>query len=411
MLLACALLSAVSLLRADATVGDAPPGGAAYSTRAEMLEAARREKIASPRGEKRLAIERGLLWIEREKVLERLSVGFHGFHPLFGGLSTGSGFALGARYRRTIPPGGGGVHAAASASFKGYQKYEAGLEIDPAPSLPLTLEFAARYRNYPEEDYFGTGPGSRVEDEADYRLEDTRIEGTVSARLPSGLTVRAGGGYRRVRSAAGTASGVASIEERFAPEEAPGFGRTLRQGMIRAALYLDLRDSPGNPRSGAMFALEQRRFEEREAGPFGHRRTSVEVQGYLPFLHRHRVFALRLRGVDTASGTGDRVPFFDLPTLGGHDTIRGFREFRFRDRKALVANLEYRFEAFIGLDAALFLDAGRVAAAWEAIRLKDFETSWGGGFRFNTARSVILRIDIGHGREGTRAFFKFGHVF
>jgi hypothetical protein len=75
-------------------------------------------------------------------------------------------------------------------------------------------------------------------------------------------------------------------------------------------------------------------------------------------------------------------------------------------------NAEYRWEAFAGLDMALFFDAGEVRPDWEQIDLQELKTSYGVGFRFNTFRSVFMRLDIGAGGgEGTQIFFKFGPAF
>ena len=91
--------------------------------------------------------------------------------------------------------------------------------------------------------------------------------------------------------------------------------------------------------------------------------------------------------------------------------MRGYREFRFRDRNFLVMNLEYLWEAFSGLDMVIFGDAGKVAPRRGEIKLKDLESDAGFGFRFNTIKSVFFRIDVGFSQEGTRVFFKFGPVF
>ena len=46
------------------------------------------------------------------------------------------------------------------------------------------------------------------------------------------------------------------------------------------------------------------------------------------------------------------------------------------------------------------------------INFKDLKTGYGIGFRFNTYKSVFLRIDIATGgHEGTRMFFKFSPAF
>jgi len=91
--------------------------------------------------------------------------------------------------------------------------------------------------------------------------------------------------------------------------------------------------------------------------------------------------------------------------------LRGYSEYRFQDGKMILVNLEYRFEIFIGCDAALFGDLGQVGKYWENFRLSEFKYSYGGGFRFNTAQSVFLRLDLGYGKEGARMLMKFGNVF
>jgi outer membrane protein assembly factor BamA len=137
----------------------------------------------------------------------------------------------------------------------------------------------------------------------------------------------------------------------------------------------------------------------------------MEIQQYIPFFNQRRVIAMRGRLQTTDVNAAQQVPFFLLPTLGGSDDLRGFPEFRFKDRQSLILNLEYRWEAFSGLDMALFGDAGNVFERVGDIRLDKLETSYGVGFRFNTSKSVFLRLDIGFGPEGPRTFMKFNHVF
>jgi len=43
--------------------------------------------------------------------------------------------------------------------------------------------------------------------------------------------------------------------------------------------------------------------------------------------------------------------------------------------------------------------------------LRDMKTAAGFGFRFNTAKKVFYRVDVGFSREGTRIYMKFGNVF
>jgi outer membrane protein assembly factor BamA len=113
----------------------------------------------------------------------------------------------------------------------------------------------------------------------------------------------------------------------------------------------------------------------------------------------------------TQTASDQEVPFFMQPTLGGSEDLRGYNEFRFRDKNMVVLNAEYRWEAFSGLDLAAFADAGQVAPRPSELHLSNFEKSYGVGFRFNTEKSVFLRVDVGFSKEGQHLFVKFGHVF
>ena len=101
-----------------------------------------------------------------------------------------------------------------------------------------------------------------------------------------------------------------------------------------------------------------------------------------------------------------------MPTLGGSTTLRGFDEFRFRDQTALLLNAEYRWEAFSGLDMAIFGDWGDVGPEWDDIAFKDLKSDYGLGFRFNTFRSVFLRIDLARSdQQGFRVNTSFSGAF
>jgi outer membrane protein assembly factor BamA len=113
----------------------------------------------------------------------------------------------------------------------------------------------------------------------------------------------------------------------------------------------------------------------------------------------------------TRTADGQEIPFYLQPVVGGSEDLRGFEEARFRDRNMAVFNAEYRWEAFSGLDLALFADAGQVAHRIHQFKFNDMKTAGGVGFRFNTAKSVFLRVDVGYSGEGARMFLKFGHVF
>ena len=91
--------------------------------------------------------------------------------------------------------------------------------------------------------------------------------------------------------------------------------------------------------------------------------------------------------------------------------LRGFREFRFRDRTSLAFTAEYRWEAWWALDGALFVDTGTVAAEARALRVGDMDVSYGFGFRVHSNTAFVARLDLAFSREGFVPLLRFEHVF
>jgi outer membrane protein assembly factor BamA len=152
--------------------------------------------------------------------------------------------------------------------------------------------------------------------------------------------------------------------------------------------------------------------EDRSAGPHSFSRIDLDVRQYVGFFDGRRVFALRALGTSTSVADGDLIPFFLLPALGGNDTLRGFRALRFRGPHRMLLQGEYRWDVWSGLEAALFVDAGKVAVRRGDLNLRDLETNWGFGFRFNTDKGVIMRVDTALGsRDGPHLHIVFGGVF
>jgi hypothetical protein len=76
-----------------------------------------------------------------------------------------------------------------------------------------------------------------------------------------------------------------------------------------------------------------------------------------------------------------------------------------------VFNAESRWALFSHLDAAVFVDAGKVASRAGDLDFTDLKKSYGAGLRVHNATSTLARIDIGHSMEGWRVFFKISDPF
>jgi outer membrane protein assembly factor BamA len=101
---------------------------------------------------------------------------------------------------------------------------------------------------------------------------------------------------------------------------------------------------------------------------------------------------------------GQVVPFYLQPSIGGHNSLRGYADYRFHDRNLLLINAEARVAMMTHVDAVAFVDAGNVAS-----RVRDLDLgkrSYGAGLRLHSRRQTYARLDVARGDEGWRFVFR-----
>jgi len=357
------------------------------------------------------SLEAGTLYVQKTKLLERFAEGWKGLHPKLGGLSTGSGFAGGIRYAPQIAEGRVDFQTSGAISPRLYQFYDLKLGAPKLLGGKLFTDFYSRYRSYPQEDFFGLGPSSLKQDRTNFALEDSLFDISLGWNwtkwLATGVTV----GHLKTNIGQGTDSRFPTTESVFSPAALSELAQQPSYNHLNALFRVDYRDEPLNPHSGGKYQLVYGYYDDQKLGRYSFRRLDAEVQQHIPFLKKKRVISFRALASLSDTNPDQSIPFFMMQEVGGADSLRGYREFRFRDRNLLVMNLEYQWEAFSGLDMAIFGDAGKVASRRRDINLKDLESDVGFGFRFNSIKSVFLRIDVAFSQEGTRVFFKFGPAF
>jgi hypothetical protein len=379
------------------------------STRAEADRQRREEKQRDAKPYQPGGFERAMHFVEEKGLF---LVGREGFYPKLGSLTTGSGFAYGLGYRDSdLFNENAIVDAWAATSTRLYWAVEARLIFPNLANKRLQLETWAAHREYPQEDFFGLGPDSRREDQTSYAIRSDILGTRATVRLAPIVT--AGGGVELLnpRLGQGKDERVPSIDEVFNPVTAPGLGLSVNYVRPMAFFDVDYRQ-PKNPRHGGWYRVEFSRFDDRTTGRLSVNRLDTDVRQFFGFLAGRRVIATRLFVSTSDTGTGEVMPFYLMPTLGGNDTLRGFREYRFRGPHSILAQAEYRYEIWSGLDGAFFYDAGKVANTRSDLNFSDLETDYGFGFRFNTDNAIVFRVDAGFGsRDGKHLYIVFGGVF
>ena len=102
---------------------------------------------------------------------------------------------------------------------------------------------------------------------------------------------------------------------------------------------------------------------------------------------------------------GDNIPFQMLPSVGGSDNLRGFRERQYIDKIFSQLQVEYRVPIWNRLKATGFFSIGDVVDLEKQYH-NAIKISYGGGLRFrlNDAR-VHLRFDVAKTNYGNIEFY------
>ncbi len=137
-------------------------------------------------------------------------------------------------------------------------------------------------------------------------------------------------------------------------------------------------------------------------------KVEVDIRTYRA-LGLDRVLALQIY-MNTVDGS---PPFYTYPALGGQRIMRGYYEGRYRDKKYIATQVEYRSHLWKRLGYVVFAGVGNVAARWADQQIGDLKASLGGGlrFRFSKTEKVNLRADIGFGRSTNGVYFGLEEAF
>jgi len=147
--------------------------------------------------------------------------------------------------------------------------------------------------------------------------------------------------------------------------------------------------------------------------------AQADIRQYFGFFKDNTVLVLRGKMIATFG----EVPFWNLPSFGGGNDLRGFYDGRFRGKDSTQYNVELRQGIAPNFKWPLlggrfnitypflfaFFEAGRVydsytdlGAEWN----KDYHPSYGGGLRFIISPSVVVRFEWAYSPEFLPVFPK-----
>jgi outer membrane protein assembly factor BamA len=240
-------------------------------------------------------------------------------------------------------------------------------------------------------------------------LNNFDILGYATVRATSWLSVDGRFGWipqPDISTATGPSVRSPNTIDLFSDTSAPGIRTQPSFLHSEVSVQADWRDHPGHPTNGGYYRATAALYSDRDAGTYSFRRYEVEASQFVPLFTKKWILALRGWEVFSDTSNGHVVPFYLLPSLGGKNTLRGYHDYRFHDNDMQVFNVESRVALLAHVDAAAFFDTGKVAPRAGDLDFTHLKTSYGAGLRVHNATTTLVRLDVGHGVEGWRVFFK-----
>ncbi len=294
------------------------------------------------------------------------------------------------------------------------------------------LDGAGGYQKTLTRRFYGLGPATRPSAETSYTDEAVDLGARTDISLPRAgsdwvLTLGLRGEHHNLSR--GRVPGRPTTDQVFPDLFDAGDGRDMLT--LSGGLRYDTRDSQHQPYRGWRVGVGVDAPAWQSTGGAGavyalYASVAIPLP---PLFHRGGDANEENPPTDTLAlgafvqdSVGD-LAFYDLPSLGGTHTLRGYIANRFTGEAAWHASAEYRFWvvsrgfAFtptirierIGL--ALFGDAGTVADSLGELPSARIHTSYGVGLRVSLERTALFRADFGFSGEGLNFTLGFGLSF
>lgn len=254
------------------------------------------------------------------------------------------------------------------------------------------------YTDFPQ-DYFGVGNGSTEEDQSAITYQRLLIEPLLLRQVAPKLFV--GGGFRyntyynnELVEATEALPAGASLQDSLGSKNV---------GLEFAASY-DNRDNVLNAQKGILAEFTQGFYGTALGGTSAFQLSKLDFRAY------RRMNPKGVLGFQFFSrfGAGE-TPIQELSFLGGPELLRGFPEFRFRDRLAVFAQAEYRWQTWKSIGFVFYGGAGQVATGAAELALPELRYSLGTGLRLTIIpkENINLRVDyaLGLGKSSGSGFY------
>lgn len=305
-----------------------------------------------------------------------------------------------------------------------YDNYEdamfagARIGMERIAETPFRTFSSIQYSDRPEEHFYGIGPDTSKGEGTSYNMEQTVLDVTAGYSKDPSFSADAKFFYKNTNITNGEDGGRGIIDTTF-PNTAFTIPGLAGDEIIGTGIDIvhDTRNHQDSSTRGTMARVGYSYNEGLGSSDARYLKLLLEFSHYLQLGSERRIFVSHFYLEDNMALSDRQVPFYDMARLGGYGnhpslshTLRGYGDNRFYDRSAALVNFEYRYTIYeyrdFKADTVLFWDCGNVFRKVSRMQFQDFNSTFGGGFRFSLLNHVLLSVEAAHGDEGTSLYVK-----
>jgi hypothetical protein len=386
----CLLLGAPTSARAQQTGADTRAGQIARQQQEKATQAAPYEP------------NKAEIWVK--KLEEQFITGSLHWHPFFTSAYSGGGFTLGAGYATHLGSYNT-LDVRGSYTPSGYIRLESEFIAPRLFDRRGVLSVLGGWREATEVGFYGIGTASTsADDKTNYSFRQPYGSATLDVR-PARNWLQLVGGFEYSQWDQNPGEGTTpSVEEIYTPDTLPGLGAKVTYAHWQGTAAIDWRSSAGYSRRGGYYGATFHDYADAD-DLNGFQQIDYDVVQHVPLGRDAWVLSLHGNVSSTFTKTGQEIPFFMLPSVGGGSSLRGFTSWRFRDRNSLLLQAEWRVLVNSFFDTALFYDAGKVTASRSDLSFDGLKSDYGIGFRLHGPAATPLRIELARSNEGFALVF------
>ena len=254
------------------------------------------------------------------------------------------------------------------------------------------------FRNYPDFYYGISNSPTELKQAFSSRILSVRIEPqyAVTKNLYIGphLSMR----FEHVKKDSTFSTNAGLIYERYGKAGWDPYSAISLGGVIT----YDSRDNSFYPNNGTFGKFSFSISQKGLGSTYSLQQISVDVRKFIPLFKTHVwAFQGKFYGIFGKDG----IPFQMLPTVGGIDVMRGFRNGKYKGNLLFSLQTEYRLPIYKRLKAAVFCATGDVLNSRD-MNINKLKFTYGAGLRYrvNDAR-VHVRFDIAKNNYGDKLQF------